>query len=419
MGDETSLLDQTKSARNALATLATFAMSLGAKELFHTNFLGFLLESQDGRLKDLQLALRELLKIPLQAGEVSYCAVWREKYNLDLIIIPLVEDRDGVSLSATRCAVIEVKLKSVPTSLQLEGYLGKTLKLPYPYPDSATKGCFCLPLDTTELSKPVEYNGAPTPKNTAKCVLLVPEGIKEIHPQWRNVTWNALQEKMVQHIAKLDTEKGLRPILEDYAAGLQNVLSIVNATRQRQRYLLGSASSYKLFHEEIGHADFRALRLHDLIGKVAFDEWSLRLHKDLGEKMTCSDKKAIYKQIKHFVFFSNGKAGLSFEAPYGKLLIGIQIQGNQLRRYVSSEKERPALENEVINSLLWEDWLNKTVCGLKLTGVKGDPKEPRLSNLRAFNAKKFLYTAISLDTLNIKVIHDEILSSMSDIPIIA
>lgn len=59
-----SLPERTAESRSALAQSATFAMSLGAKELFHTNFLAFLLESTDAELATLQVAVREALGLP-------------------------------------------------------------------------------------------------------------------------------------------------------------------------------------------------------------------------------------------------------------------------------------------------------------------------------------------------------------------
>ncbi|APW39541.1 hypothetical protein RD110_21910 [Rhodoferax koreense] len=48
--------------RATLARSPSFAMSLSAEELFHTNFLGFLLESEDEQLEDVRRALRSALE---------------------------------------------------------------------------------------------------------------------------------------------------------------------------------------------------------------------------------------------------------------------------------------------------------------------------------------------------------------------
>ncbi|WP_298214546.1 hypothetical protein [Acidovorax sp.] len=64
---DSQILDSKTS--NALTNSATFAMSLGARELFHTNFLGFLLESDRDELKGLQVALRQALSFEVAQGE--------------------------------------------------------------------------------------------------------------------------------------------------------------------------------------------------------------------------------------------------------------------------------------------------------------------------------------------------------------
>jgi hypothetical protein len=121
-------------------------MSLGAKELFHTNFLAFLLESQDQSVSTIQKKLKELL---FGHGNVGRVITWREKESLDLVIMPapimskggdaeLDYDCTGKKCKYTekKCTdycdtiavVIEAKLKSIPTPPQLVGYDEKLIK---------------------------------------------------------------------------------------------------------------------------------------------------------------------------------------------------------------------------------------------------------------------------------------------------
>lgn len=83
-----------------------FHLSLSDKELFHSNFLAWILSS------DFPLvATRRLLKLPA-AGKLD---VAREKKNLDLTI----------ALDSKTLLVVENKIKSLPTRKQLEGYSEK------------------------------------------------------------------------------------------------------------------------------------------------------------------------------------------------------------------------------------------------------------------------------------------------------
>ncbi len=69
----------------SLAKSPTFVMSLGAKELFHTNFLAFLLESREPSIQPIQSKLKTLF---FGHGKVGRVVTWREKNSLDLVIMP-------------------------------------------------------------------------------------------------------------------------------------------------------------------------------------------------------------------------------------------------------------------------------------------------------------------------------------------
>lgn len=95
-----------KSEINKLKNNVMFHLSLSDKELFHSNFLAWILSS------DFPLvATRRLLKLPA-AGTLD---VEREKKNLDLTI----------ALDSKTLLVVENKIKSLPTRKQLEDYSGK------------------------------------------------------------------------------------------------------------------------------------------------------------------------------------------------------------------------------------------------------------------------------------------------------
>ena len=81
-----------------------FAMSLGSKELFHSNFWAYLIEQKE---------TRELIKCFFPDFDIElYDRVGREDNNRDLTIY----DKNGNEY------VIENKIKSYPRQEQLEGY---------------------------------------------------------------------------------------------------------------------------------------------------------------------------------------------------------------------------------------------------------------------------------------------------------
>lgn len=407
------LIALTEDACTSLAKSATFAMSLGAKELFHTNFLAFLLESPDARLESLQKDLRAVLGLPLEDGEVAYCAVWREHKKLDLIIVPLKPDDsspDGLAASKTRCLVIEAKLKAIPTRQQLQDYLAKNLSLGYPSPDS----------------KPSLKFGK-LEGNLVQTKLLAPSGTQNVHPSWVTITWEDVCRQVAKFVDELEDDcGGLRSIITDYANSLKQVLAVIAATRHRLQQLRDTSFGYSILYKELTHEKLRNIRLHDLVGKVAFDEWVRLLYGQLEKDFALKGLQNHYKRIKPYVHFSNGSPGLDLEVDCGELMIGVQVQGMQLRRYVSSKKERQSLEEDVLDGPLLVGWLNQKACGQALTG-KGNvalhrnpgkrrsnkKEEGSLSNLRAFNPRKFLYTAISLNDVTLKQVTHEVLESIA------
>ena len=407
-----SLPEQTAQSRTALAQSATFAMSLGAKELFHTNFVAFLLESTDAELGPLQVAVREALGFPVRPGESPACAVWRERHNLDLVIAPLIEEdeegeHEGVGPEISRCLVIEAKLKSLPTRAQLQGYMTKRLSLPYPTPESKEK----------------RFN---VDADVVRRVLLTPTGVN-VHEQWAPVAWESVQKALSMSLDSLSKAPKLRNILEDYAEALNHILHIVRATRQRVEEAL-QEGLYCDFYEELVHQEFRDLRLHDLTGKVAFDLWVTKLH----DRLSCLLQEAggpskTVRGATPYVHFSRGQPGLDLETSFGEYHIGVQVQGTQLRRYVSSKMLRPTLEEEVLaNAPLMNAWLQGDCPVGQLRGVDEKPigreirhrlvgkgkKEPALSTLRAFNAKKFLYSAVDLAGCSMAQVHQAVVDSM-------
>lgn len=84
-------------------------MSLGSRELFHSDFLAWLFETYPAALK------------PVFGIELTNCVAEREKYNLDLVI--------RESKQADPVIIIENKVKNYPDKLQLNRYAQKFLKV--------------------------------------------------------------------------------------------------------------------------------------------------------------------------------------------------------------------------------------------------------------------------------------------------
>ena len=96
---------------------ALFSMSLGAKELFHSNFIAYLLSSKNKNLNSAKNALKQIFFGKIFDDEII-CL--REKSNLDLILIR--SNFKDLNQDEISCVAVEIKLKSTPTKKQLDNY---------------------------------------------------------------------------------------------------------------------------------------------------------------------------------------------------------------------------------------------------------------------------------------------------------
>jgi len=393
------IVAQTTQERDTLARSPTFAMSLGAKELFHTNFLGFLLESNNNDLEGVQKALREALGFRVLAGELSRCFVWREKKNLDLILVPVASGGDPQQADTpvpNRALVVEAKLKSIPTREQLDRYFNVTLKSLHLDNDEQPNG-FHIRLST---------QGAQGGVSPA-LVLLAPteEGV---HDKWSSISWTTVKGALNDDAINLPNDPTFAAILRDYAGALGCLLKIIEITRDFVNYACVEPEvTYGKYESELTHLELRRLRLHDLVGKIANEEWSRRLMHRIREVLPDQADG-----VRPYVHFTNSQPGLGFEvsAPNG-FRIGVQIQGGQFRRYVSHVTGLNNLEQLMQRDELWAGWFMQTVFNMQLTGLENQP-ENALPNLRCFNRTKFLYSALDLRPLSLQNAENAIIESM-------
>lgn len=407
--------DFQKNVRETLDDLRrspTFAMSLGAKELFHSNFLAFLLESRDPGLSSLQIGLRSLFGCPKHADEVSWCFVHRELRNLDLVLVPVCSRshrrQDGLKgteefyePSGNPCVVIEAKLKALPTAKQLEEYSrllanGAT----YPWEDFNGRPCRHAIVN------------ASGDRSKRLLVLLTlrgedPPALPEDVWTWRPVGWSDVAEEVMSFAARADKSQvapAILQIIEDYGRSLAKLIHV--ATETRRLYQTSKNHKYSEFVKAIlDFKELRAARLADLVGKRAYSEWLSDVKKNFLEEPVGE------------AFLTRAKPGLTVErqwpnahVPDGTLRIGVQIQGYSFRRFVAAEPAWDGLEAFIVGTHLLDTWFSGAVEGLpsslELMGTRPHTKraerpaalisKARQSNLRVFNPEKFLYSAVDL-----------------------
>lgn len=450
-----------------LCKSAAFAMSLGAKELFHTNFLAFLLGSDDPTLAPIQLAIRKALNFCPIAPAVPQCAVWREKSRLDLVVIELKpapaaaspkggaasdeEDCGGqtvgvpdgwdwdptkgwsqsagtstsqfaaaaaVAAAASamgpgfiptdRALIVEAKLKSIPCLDQLNKYDNKLASpgVKFEFPEGAAVPDRSIHiggasevstdrrlLSVTGVSMPTTAPGAPAASG-----------------QWVGVTWKSLQIEMSGATGTL-AGSPLHHTVTDYTEALGALVALTDRVHQIcvDAHLPGAQlPTYGAMRLQPLDPQFKSLRISDLLGKVLFGHW---LQSYVPKPVPGSIHFGW--TLKGSVGFSRGTPSLvlelgndKFSEPGGKVIdlrIGVEIQDCEFRLFVEVDVGWGGLEAWIAgHQLLLPDWFSAPVFRVTPTGYRrAAPKKlagpGRPTNLKVFNANRFLYSSLNID----------------------
>lgn len=369
----------------ALKKSPTFAMSLGAKELFHTNFLAFLLESEDTELAAVRRALiRLLFDTEKDVGKV---VCWREKNNLDLVVMRVPESADKPQSEETvkghtcndeyRAVIIEAKLKSIPTADQLGNYNEKL------------KGGIAFEFDdvdqieigkeendkrqwmTTKIKigeKPeswliTAHGKAASAKSKEKIadlsgnvrrILLLPDPeIKDDFTPWEKMGWKKIADICTN---SPNSNSLLSKIVKDYGIAFDHLLEILAAVSKHVDTCCQTPASYDTYYSGIDDRGFKARRIHDLIGKSA----SHLLEEKIREKIekALNDKAPHNFELNTYTHYSNQQPGTGFEwlakgpnETKNRISFGIQIQGDEYRHFVCAEGGNQDTRKAVLTSL--------------------------------------------------------------------
>ncbi len=410
----------------ALKNSVTFAMSLGAQELFHTNFIAFILENDDPLLNNIRQNLGKLFGILITTDTKVY--TWREKYNLDLVIIAIdwinhinnEDECDSVDeINNPQVCVIEAKLKSIPTLVQLDEYDQKLENgLRFDLNDSdylqSTEHGLLTGFKLEDSIKPKTitpiYAGKTNTINTTfKKILLSQVPLPSC--TWSQQNWNKVA-KAIKKSGISTGHSGLSNIVEDYAIDLENLANLITGVINfsSNNFKTQQLFSYKELCDGINASQFKKIRIHDLVGKVVFNDLEQRLFKTIN---ICQCKTL---QINHSTFYSNQQPGINFEWCYEKpgdkriFRIGVQIQGSDYRHYIATNTSWPDLKN-LAHKI--PDWFFATINKNNLHAKNGITKHNYIKNnfnqhLYRFDVDKFLYSKMELYPLEPAVTFDEL-----------
>ena len=371
-----------------LNNLPIFKLSLGSKELFHSNFLEYLWEVDHRLLLNI---INRLLPKGEQLLKDDY-DVSRELENFDLCL-----HHDGAY-----DLILENKVKSIPFKEQLKEYKVKAEK-------SLTTPRFLL------LSLVENFPDCDEIKKT--------ENHKE-YGHWNIKHYNQLREAIEQ-------EKDLWPMTKDRTY-IEDYCTFINLLHQLQQEILKDIETEPLF---VAVETFKRYRLHDLYIKLRMSYFLIKLKQRLEAEQVepvCflknhGDIRGIYKkpgiylnqnifrsvgQIAAFIYKSHDDTGDIHE---------IVIQGDQYRHGINSrERGNKGKNNVESQNLLWEsvqqkplerDFLNNI-----LSGHETLPKTAKISNkvqkVGPFNGynNDYVYRYVKCDEMTV----NELLDIMSN-----
>lgn len=353
-----SFTQKAKELCRKLSSSPIFAMSLGSKELFHTNFLAFILTYQ------LSKSVASNLKVLLFGKDFNdEIFVFREKKNLDLVIVRMFSNenaKDDVS-DEILAVIIEAKMKSIPTFSQLEKYSQKICKgiefflddadaRPVHNGDTATKLKILAKENYTDTVDIYYYDSDLKTINSlskhGKCrkILLGPAGFKkENRPNdWDFIDWLKISTQLAagnNNLEQLNTdqiishdESFFHRVVETYSKDLETVMNVLDEVERIVRY--DSDLKVGILNCIVKGDALKHARIYDLVSKYAYVCLVRLLSKRNEQIQNCNN----------CIFFSRSSPGFNMycekDTEEGTFHVGVQVQQGKYRHYIENSKEK-------------------------------------------------------------------------------
>lgn len=358
-------MNKIKNDLTNLKELPIFWMLLSSKELFHSNFISWILETYP---KEMGAFFCNILSLD-SIYEIS--GIEREKHNIDI----------SFHLGNT-IVIIENKVKSIAYEEQL-----------------------------------LKYNDLYQTKNK-KCILLsLKKPIFEIN-NWQYLKYETFIEQLKYLIKDIKVENYHKDLIEDYIKFINILLTeflpLINVEK------IDICNLYvKNTEENILLEKLIKLRIHDLFLKGLFEEIAITLKKELESKEFSISNKVIYKceenDIVSVTFGMSRSQGL-LDIKYKikkDLIIGIQIQGLQYRQFIEGldKKEVQEISTDFLANKKWFQFTNQLNkdSTLEIYPLKG------VFNRFDSSSGLFLYRSVKLNSLKNKDLFEIIYQDINDI----
>lgn len=255
-----------------------FQMSLGSKELFHSNFLAWLFE-QDNEFASKWFSSMNHLPDQLSLKENN--PIDREKGNTDLWL----HFNEGD-------IIIENKVKSVPHKRQLDDYAKK----------NGSRYSYLL----LSLTKPEFFNG------DTYTIIVDDEAVK-----WFQISYRDVASAIREHFTTNTSNEQYVNDYIDFIDKLDQLAQLLPVNKETDQYDFASG------HTPIdqGNINLRKYRLHDLYTKHKMNSFAEILRNELSDN------------IKVDWGFSNGTGMVTARKRIDGAEIGVQLQNNAFRLY--------------------------------------------------------------------------------------
>lgn len=281
----------------------SFHLSLSGKEIFHSNFIAYILNKTHIEGSASSYFRNHFISClykdsnnpkEFNLNSIKEVRAYREKNNIDLIIkITTIENTEVLF-------AIELKLKSLPNESQLKKYNEK-------------------------LNKKLNING--------ETFFISRKIIISASPPSFNLTegWSLLSFKEILDFI----EPAPKPNLDDYFTN-----DYLKTTKKLLSALTLSDEALKKFHDnqitlsELNRFldEFKKARIHDFVSKYAYS----KLGKIILDKLLIDDQ-ANFKKIDYEASYSNGSPCVTIKLPSQSpdIDLGLQIQNGELRKFLS------------------------------------------------------------------------------------
>jgi hypothetical protein len=303
-----------------------FQLSLTSKELFHSNFIYWVIDNY----KD---ECTSIFSRFIAGENYVITSVKREEKNKDLVLY--LKNEEG----STSTLIIENKVKSIPNYEQLKRYTTK----------NSSENYILL-----SLTKPTFL----ADDNQFK--------IAELNREWNFISYQVLAE-MFREIAPVINDKNSyhSMIIKDYIELAEALHALTN-----QIYESTKAGVYDFYNTQNEFMNLlREIRLHDFYLKLNHEiiasEFAQKIKKEIPDINLVPSKP--WKDVRSSeVFAASGftrGTGIS-EVKYAigekngyPVIMGVQIQGNQFRIYIESNKLIAYnYAKEIYDNKLWFDF---------------------------------------------------------------